>query len=158
MGVPYLDHPRPVAFAHRGGAANHPENTWAAFEHAVRLGYAYLETDTHATADGKLIAFHDSELDRVTDRTGHVSKLTWKKPTKQPGSSLGRIFEQPGESVVQASEIADNGFSFWYESSLGGFLDFDAGYSRSGSYSLDSFFFGVGINWKAFLHKARQRD
>jgi len=79
VGVPYLDHPRPVAFAHRGGAAHHPENTWAAFEHAVRLGYAYLETDTHATADGKLIAFHDSELDRITDRTGQVGKLTWKE-------------------------------------------------------------------------------
>lgn len=79
VGVPYLDHPRPVAFAHRGGAAHHPENTWAAFENAVRLGYAYLETDTHATADGKLIAFHDAELDRVTDRTGQVGKLPWKE-------------------------------------------------------------------------------
>jgi glycerophosphoryl diester phosphodiesterase len=79
VGVPYLDHPRPVAFAHRGGAAHHPENTWAAFEHAVRLGYAYLETDTHATADGKLIAFHDSQLHRVTDRRGQVGKLTWQE-------------------------------------------------------------------------------
>lgn len=79
VGVPYLDHPRPIAFAHRGGAAHNPENTWAAFEYAVRLGYAYLETDTHATADGKLIAFHDSELDRVTDRTGKVCKLPWKE-------------------------------------------------------------------------------
>jgi glycerophosphoryl diester phosphodiesterase len=78
VAVPYLDHPRPLAFAHRGGAAHHPENSWAAFEHAARLGYAYLETDARSTADGKLIAFHDAGLGRVTDRTGQVSKLTWK--------------------------------------------------------------------------------
>ena len=77
MAVEYLDHPRPLAFAHRGGAGHQPENSWRAFEYAVQLGYAYLETDTRSTSDGKLIAFHDAELDRVTDRTGQVSKLTW---------------------------------------------------------------------------------
>jgi len=79
VAVDYLDHPRPLAFAHRGGARHQPENSWRAFEHAVQLGYAYLETDTRSTADGKLIAFHDAELDRVTDRTGAVRKLTWKE-------------------------------------------------------------------------------
>ena len=78
MATPYLDHPRPLAFAHRGGAAPNPENTWAAFEFAAKVGYAYLETDARSTADGKLIAFHDAGLDRVTDRTGQVNKLTWK--------------------------------------------------------------------------------
>jgi glycerophosphoryl diester phosphodiesterase len=71
----FLDHPRPLAFAHRGGPAHFPENSWRAFEHAVKLGYAYLETDAHATADGVLVAFHDKTLDRVTDRTGAVAKL-----------------------------------------------------------------------------------
>jgi glycerophosphoryl diester phosphodiesterase len=70
--VPFLDHPRPVAFAHRGGAAHAPENSWTAFEHAIKLGYAYLETDTRATSDGKLVAFHDRTLDRVTDAAGPV--------------------------------------------------------------------------------------
>jgi hypothetical protein len=76
---PYLDHPRPVAFAHRGGAAHHPENSWAAFEYAASLGYAYLETDARSTADGALIAFHDADLDRATDRTGTVRKLSWRE-------------------------------------------------------------------------------
>ena len=79
VAVEYLDHPRPLAFAHRGGAAHQPENSWRAFEYAAQLGYAYLETDARSTADGKLIAFHDADLDRVTDRTGQVSKLTWKE-------------------------------------------------------------------------------
>jgi glycerophosphoryl diester phosphodiesterase len=76
VAVPYLDHPRPIAFAHRGGRAHHPENTWPAFEYAAGLGYAYLETDARSTSDGALIAFHDATLDRVTDARGEVSTMT----------------------------------------------------------------------------------
>jgi glycerophosphoryl diester phosphodiesterase len=79
-GFAYLDDPGPVlAFAHRGGAY-HPEiegleNTLAAFRHAVALGYRYLETDVHVTRDGVLLAFHDTALDRVTDRRGEIGEL-----------------------------------------------------------------------------------
>jgi glycerophosphoryl diester phosphodiesterase len=85
-GFPYLDRvldqPGSVlAFAHRGGSY-HPEiegleNTLAAFRHAVALGYDSLETDVHVTRDGVLLAFHDSVLDRVTDRTGEIAALTY---------------------------------------------------------------------------------
>jgi glycerophosphoryl diester phosphodiesterase len=76
-----LDQPGSVvAMAHRGGAG-HPdlhgaENTLHAFEHAVALGYDYLETDVHATRDGVLVAFHDDALDRVTDTIGLLAELS----------------------------------------------------------------------------------
>ncbi|GAA0911360.1 glycerophosphodiester phosphodiesterase [Streptomyces thermoalcalitolerans] len=75
---PYLDHPGPIPFAHRGGAAGGLENTVAQFRRAAGLGYRYMETDVHATADGRLVAFHDATLDRVTDGTGRIADLPWQ--------------------------------------------------------------------------------
>jgi glycerophosphoryl diester phosphodiesterase len=76
---PYLDHPGPIAFAHRGGAADGLENTLRQFRHAVDAGYRYIETDVHATRDGKLVAFHDATLDRVTDAAGRIADLRWEE-------------------------------------------------------------------------------
>lgn len=76
---PYLDHPATIAFAHRGGAADGIENTTAAFRRAAHAGYRYFETDVHTTSDGRLVAFHDATLDRVTDARGRIAELPWSE-------------------------------------------------------------------------------
>jgi glycerophosphoryl diester phosphodiesterase len=74
---PFLDHHGPLAVAHRGGTEVAPENTLAAFRAATDEGFRYLETDVHLTSDGVLVAFHDDELDRVTDGSGVLAQLPW---------------------------------------------------------------------------------
>lgn len=74
----FLDHEGPIAFAHRGGALEAPENTWKSFTHAHDLGYQYMETDVHSTRDGVVVTIHDPSLERVSDRTGVVREMSWK--------------------------------------------------------------------------------
>ena len=51
----------------------------ARLSRAVRSGFEYVETDVHATADGVLVVFSDDRLDRVTNKAGKVSELSWAK-------------------------------------------------------------------------------
>jgi glycerophosphoryl diester phosphodiesterase len=116
---PYLDHEGPIAMAHRGGAL-HPdnlgyENSLRAFAHAVKLGYTYLETDLHATSDGKVVAFHDHRLDRVTDRSGTIAQLPWSEVSKaringhEPIPLLTDVLEEFPQARLNLDIKADNG-------------------------------------------------
>ncbi|MCL2594486.1 MAG: glycerophosphodiester phosphodiesterase [Promicromonosporaceae bacterium] len=78
------DHRGFIALAHRGfarpgGIDNGLENAMSAFQAAIDLGYRYVETDAHGTADGVAVALHDASLDRTTDRTGLVAELPWRE-------------------------------------------------------------------------------
>ena len=76
---PYLDGPHPRAYAHRGWHLDELaglENTLAAFTRAVDEGFAYLELDVHATADGVAVVHHDRALDRTTDARGPLAVRT----------------------------------------------------------------------------------
>ena len=63
----------PVAIAHRGGARLRPENTLAAFSHALSLGVDAIECDVRLSRDGEPVVIHDPTLDRTTNGTGLVS-------------------------------------------------------------------------------------
>lgn len=66
----------PQLIAHRGGPAYNPENTMAAFRHAVEIGADWLEMDVQRTQDGVLIVIHDETVDRTTESTGNVKDMT----------------------------------------------------------------------------------
>lgn len=72
MERPVLDWPGPIAVAHRGSRLLWPENTMLAFRSAVELGFSWLETDLHLTADGVVVCLHDDTLDRTTNGSGYV--------------------------------------------------------------------------------------
>jgi glycerophosphoryl diester phosphodiesterase len=81
----------PEIIAHRGNAAEFPENTLQALASAVELGIRYVELDVQLTADKVPVAFHDSELERVADREGSVHDLTWAQLSELPVGELKRF-------------------------------------------------------------------
>ena len=98
----YLDGNPPRAFAHRGWHTAElagRENTMAAFRKAVEEGYRYLETDVRATADGRLVVFHDARVDRVTDGLGAVGELPW--------SRVAELRVGGTESIPQLSDLLE---------------------------------------------------
>lgn len=62
--------------------AHAPENSMSAFKKAIELGADMIELDVHSTKDGKAIIMHDDAVDRMTNGTGIVNKLTLKEIKK----------------------------------------------------------------------------
>jgi glycerophosphoryl diester phosphodiesterase len=54
--------------AHRGGAGLRPENTLAAFAHAIELGCSGAELDVQLSADGIAVVHHDYRLNPAMTR------------------------------------------------------------------------------------------
>ena len=62
--------------AHRGASRAAPENTLAAFRLASRQGARWLEFDVSLLGDGTPVLHHDKTLDRCTNGTGALDRLT----------------------------------------------------------------------------------
>ncbi len=79
----FKDLKAPLHIAHRGGALLWPENTIFAFERAVReCRTDMIETDVHVSADGEVVIAHDPTVERCTDGTGAIAKMTWAELSK----------------------------------------------------------------------------
>ena len=61
--------------AHRGGSHLAPENTLAAFRHALTLPIDAIELDVHMSRDGHAIVFHDHTVDKPTNGTRNILDL-----------------------------------------------------------------------------------
>jgi glycerophosphoryl diester phosphodiesterase len=68
--------PRLLVIAHRGASSYAPENTFAAFDLALRMGATHIELDVHATSDGQVVVIHDDMVDRTTNGHGPVASQT----------------------------------------------------------------------------------
>lgn len=74
----YILHPlQPFqSIAHRGASFYAPENTMAAFQKAVDLGFDFIEFDVRLSKDGHLVVIHDADVQRTTDGMGYIRDLT----------------------------------------------------------------------------------
>jgi glycerophosphoryl diester phosphodiesterase len=87
--------------AHRGAAAEAPENTRAAFDLAVELGAEALELDVRLAADGALAVIHDATLDRTTAASGPVRSRTRRELEELGVPPLGEVLRaHPGLPVT----------------------------------------------------------
>lgn len=106
MASPYLRGPGdPVrVLGHRGAAALAPENTFASFAAAERLGADLVELDVRRARDGELVVIHDATLDRTTNGRGLVADRTGPEiRALDAGSWFGQAFA--GERVPSFDEL-----------------------------------------------------
>lgn len=109
---------------HRGARGLRPENTLAAFAHALSIGVTTLELDTAVTRDGVVVVSHDSELnpDITRDASGQwltttgpaIHSLTFAELERydvgrtKPGSGYARRFpEQVARDGERIPRLAD---------------------------------------------------
>ena len=88
------DHHKPLVIAHRGGARESTENTIEAFQRAMKIGAAGIETDIRLTRDGVVVVYHDDQYGRVEglprdNKSPLVSDLTYAELTAKPLSPVG---------------------------------------------------------------------
>lgn len=65
-----------LKIGHRGAKAHLPENTLASFLKALEMGADGIELDVHVCATGELVVIHDFTVDRTTNGSGEVHKMT----------------------------------------------------------------------------------
>ena len=110
---------------HRGARGLRPENTLAAFAHALSIGVSTLELDTAVTRDGVVVVSHDSKLnpDITRDPSGEwlaqtgpaIFSLTLAELQRydvgrtKPGSAYALRFKdqvaQDGERIPRLADL-----------------------------------------------------
>lgn len=80
----------PEVAAHRGNAAEYPENTLESLGSAVELGVRWIELDVQVTADLVPVVFHDADLQRVGGRAESVFDLPWSELATRPVGQADR--------------------------------------------------------------------
>jgi glycerophosphoryl diester phosphodiesterase len=77
--------------AHRGNAAECPENTLPAFRSALELGVRFLELDVQLSRDGQPVVIHDHLLARTTGLPGSVFEHDAVELARIESSEAGRF-------------------------------------------------------------------
>lgn len=91
----------PALIAHRGCAAEHPENTVAAIRAAAPVADR-IELDVRRCGTGELVVFHDERLDRVTNATGRLDRT----PRERLSDLSVRGSGEPIPTLAEAFEAA----------------------------------------------------
>lgn len=102
-------------YAHRGlHDENNPENSLAAFERAVDMGFG-IELDVRLSSDGEVVIFHDDTLDRMVGCHGSTVDFTAKElsemkllGTEEGIPTLNQVLKLVDGRVPLLIEIKEN--------------------------------------------------
>lgn len=95
--IPVAAAPYPLVLAHRGGSEEAPENTLAAFTRLSDLGFRYIETDVHLSADGEVVVSHDETTDRTYGVPGKIRECTY--------AELAELRNEADEPIPRLADV-----------------------------------------------------
>ena len=92
--------------AHRGWRGKYPENTMLGFRKALTLDIDAIEMDVHMTKDYRIVVCHDGSLNRTTDKTGVICRMTLDEVREaDAGIKFGEEFK--GEKIPTMEEFLE---------------------------------------------------
>jgi glycerophosphoryl diester phosphodiesterase len=129
----------PGIIGHRCAGYLAPENTLAAVYTAIRMGLDGIECDIQATSDGELILFHDTTLNRTTDRDGTLAEYSLEEiRTLDAGSWFDYIYAwEQVPTLREALDLIDGRLTAFLELKMPSSVDRTADIiqeSRAGSW------------------------
>ncbi|HEY4201269.1 MAG TPA: glycerophosphodiester phosphodiesterase family protein [Devosiaceae bacterium] len=112
----------PQIVAHRGSAADRPENALSSFVAAAESGADQIELDVHLSADNELVVIHDAMLEETTLGTGPVSALPLAqlqeirlRGMEETIPTLAGVLDAVGNRIHTRIEIKRNAMGQDYE-------------------------------------------
>lgn len=95
-----------IVIAHRGGAANAPENTLGAIKQSVENGAEMVELDVRQLKDGTFIALHDNNFARTTGLDRNVWDAEYDE-IRELDASIFSSNDFKQEKVPTLNEVFD---------------------------------------------------
>ncbi len=94
------------SIAHRGYSTVAPENTLSAYRLAAQNGFTMVECDVQFTSDGVPVLLHDSTIDRTSNGSGNIEKMTFEQARSyEYGGWKSSVYY--GEQIPSFSEFID---------------------------------------------------
>lgn len=103
----YVYKPSCLVAAHRGLSISAPENTLASFELAAKNGSDAIEFDIWPTTDGRWVVMHDEDVERMTDKTGKITEMTYAGTQECTIDSGNGINEYPGQKIPTLEQVLE---------------------------------------------------
>jgi len=95
------------AMGHRGARDEAPENTLAGFAHARAIGVPAVEFDVQLSKDLQPVVIHDRTVDRTTNGSGPVKRLTRRQLERLDARSVHPDADIARSGVPHLTEVLD---------------------------------------------------